>query len=103
MYLYSVMLKTGILSKVYSALQFTFTVPVVITLFSVSLVSLGVLDNNFRMSIPPPITMLRDHINEFSVTNSYGLFRRLVKFRKNEARSTALQLREHNYAKISPK
>ena len=62
--------------KVYSALQFALTMPIVMTLFSVSLVSLGVLDNTFRVSIPQPITMLHDHMNGFSITNSYGLFRR---------------------------
>ena len=45
-------------------------------MFSISLESLGALDNKFYQSIPEPVMTLQGYTDKFSITNPYGLFRR---------------------------
>ena len=69
-------MQTDIANKITSLFQATFFSGIVITMFSMSLVSHGVLDHNFMSSIPSPVMSLHEDVKEFSLTNPYGLFRR---------------------------
>ena len=68
----------NIFSKFHAALHTVFFTGVVLAMFSVSLVSHGVLDNRLYKSIPQPISALHNELDHFSITSPYGLFRRCV-------------------------
>ena len=68
----------GLLNKLYYLFQTVLVGCAAVTLFSVSLVSHGVLDNAFYKSIPPPVMTMHSGMNTLSVTSPYGLFRRCV-------------------------
>ena len=56
---------------------------IVVAMFSISLISHGVLDQKFHNSIPSSVKTVHDQIDQFSVTSPYGLFRRSVMYTNN--------------------
>ena len=52
-------------------------------MFSISLISHGVLDQKFHNSIPSSVKTVHDQIDQFSVTSHYGLFRRSLMYTNN--------------------
>jgi len=47
-------------------------------MFVISIPSIGELDGHFMGSVPASVKKLHDDTKDFSVTSSYGLFRRQV-------------------------
>ena len=68
----------GVLSKFFSLFNTTVFSGVAVAMFSVALVSHGVLDSQFQQSIPQNVRSLHDWMDQVSVTSPYGLFRKYV-------------------------
>ncbi|XP_064399598.1 lipase maturation factor 2-like isoform X2 [Halichondria panicea] len=76
--LLSSFLQYGLLAKLWSLFQTLLFTMAVVLMFSISLPSFGVLDRTFYSTIPSPLRTLHDSMDHFSVTNPYGLFRKMT-------------------------
>eukprot|EP00731_Ephydatia_muelleri_P007160 Em0003g1408a len=67
-----------IFNKLWHLLQTVVMASLVIVIFSISLVPFGTLDSTFYKSIPSDIHRVHGWMDNFAVTHSYGLFRRMT-------------------------
>lgn len=66
------------LYKVISLAHFSWLSAIAIIMFSISLVSHGVVDQSFYQSLPANIQSLQQSLDHYELTHSYGLFRRMT-------------------------
>ena len=76
--LLSCLWQEGLGNKLFSLLQTVLIVGVVVPLFAVTMVSHGAVDRKFAATIPGEVSSLKTTLDTFSITSSYGLFRRMT-------------------------